>query len=127
MASAPAAFADIELRRDGHVATVEINRPPHNFFDRNLIAQIADAYEQLDADSGCRAIVLASNGKAFCAGANFGSGGADNASTAPSSPSRGSSTPLACCTGKACGCSVPKRRWSAPCRARPSAAASASR
>ena len=80
MAPAPAAFADIELRRDGHVATVEINRPPHNFFDRNLIAQIADAYEQLDADPRCRAIVLASNGKAFCAGANFGSGGADNAS-----------------------------------------------
>lgn len=68
------AFADINLRLADHVATVEINRPPHNFFDRDLIAQIADAYGQLDDDPACRAIVLAANGKSFCAGANFGGG-----------------------------------------------------
>ena len=67
-------FADIGVRLEGHVATVEINRPPHNFFDRDLIAQIADAYGELDEDPTCRAIVLAANGKSFCAGANFGSG-----------------------------------------------------
>ena len=69
------AFADINVRLEDHVATVEINRPPHNFFDRDLIAQIADAYGELDEDPACRAIVLAANGKSFCAGANFGSGG----------------------------------------------------
>ena len=68
------AFADINVRLEDHVATVEINRPPHNFFDRDLIAQIADAYGELDEDPACRAIVLAANGKSFCAGANFGSG-----------------------------------------------------
>lgn len=58
------------------VATVEIRRPPHNFFDLELIRRIADAFEKLDADPACRAIVLAAQGKSFCAGANFGDGSA---------------------------------------------------
>ena len=65
-------FVDINVAVNEHVATVEIDRPPHNFFDRDLIAQIADAYGELDDDPNCRAIVLASNGRSFCAGANFG-------------------------------------------------------
>ena len=75
-------FADINVGLEGHVATVEINRPPHNFFDRDLIAQIADAYGALDEDPQCRAIVLCSNGKSFCAGANFGSGSNDSSNRA---------------------------------------------
>jgi len=58
---------------DAHVATVEIHRPPANYFDAALIAQLADAYERLDADLECRAIVLCSEGRHFCAGANLGS------------------------------------------------------
>lgn len=54
------------------VATVEIHRPPSNFFDAELISSISEAYEALDADRDCRAIVLCSEGKHFCAGANFG-------------------------------------------------------
>jgi 2-(1,2-epoxy-1,2-dihydrophenyl)acetyl-CoA isomerase len=61
----------IERLEDG-VALVEFDRPPNNFFDWKLIGGIADAYEQLEAD-GCRAIVLCSTGKHFCAGANFAS------------------------------------------------------
>ena len=67
-------YPDIEVTRDGAVAIVEIQRPPHNFFDVLLINQIADAFNVLDDDPDCRAIVLASQGKSFCAGANFGSG-----------------------------------------------------
>ena len=69
---------DINVNLADHVATVEIDRPPHNFFDRDLIAQIADAYGELDENADCRAIVLAANGKSFCAGANFGSGQSDD-------------------------------------------------
>jgi enoyl-CoA hydratase/carnithine racemase len=57
--------------RDDHVAVVEFDRPPHNYFDASLIEQIADAYDALDDDQACRAIVLCSAGKHFCAGANF--------------------------------------------------------
>ena len=58
------------------VATVEIRRPPHNFFDMELIRQLADTFEKLDDEPDCRVIVLAAQGKSFCAGANFGDGSA---------------------------------------------------
>jgi len=67
-------FKDIALEQTGHVALVEIRRPPNNFFDIALIQEIAGAFEALDRDARCRAIVLAAQGKAFCAGANFGDG-----------------------------------------------------
>ena len=70
---------EISIERPGEwVALVEFNRPPNNFFDARLIGAIADAYDQLEKE-GVRAIVLASTGKHFCAGANFGaaSSGAD--------------------------------------------------
>jgi enoyl-CoA hydratase/carnithine racemase len=72
---------DLHIETSDLVATVEIRRPPHNFFDHELIRQIADAFEALDQDPACRAIVLAAQGKSFCAGANFGSG--DSLDTAP--------------------------------------------
>ncbi len=56
---------------DDFVATVEIHRPPNNFFDIALIQSLAETYEMLDGDPGCRAIVLCSEGKHFCAGADF--------------------------------------------------------
>jgi len=67
-------FKDIGVEKSGRVALVEIRRPPHNFFDVALIQELASALEALDDDIGCRAVVLASQGKSFCAGANFGDG-----------------------------------------------------
>ena len=64
-------MSDTGLSRDGYVATVEMRRPPHNFFDSELIAEIGEAFEELDDDPGCRAIVLAAEGRSFCAGADF--------------------------------------------------------
>ncbi|HEX3953100.1 MAG TPA: enoyl-CoA hydratase/isomerase family protein [Stellaceae bacterium] len=64
-------FTEIGVTIDGIVATVEIRRPPNNFFDALLIAEIASAFEKLDADPACRAIVLAAQGRHFCAGADF--------------------------------------------------------
>lgn len=62
---------DLTVDLAGHVATVEIHRPPNNFFDTELIREIADTYERLDEDPECRVILLCSEGKHFCAGANF--------------------------------------------------------
>src|SRR4051812_32691093 len=52
------------------VAVVEIQRGPHNFFDLGMFTDIADALETL-ADGDTRAVVLCSEGKNFCAGADF--------------------------------------------------------
>lgn len=60
----------VELAAD-HVATLEINRPPSNFFSPGLIARLADACEELAAGGDCRAVVLCSAGRVFCAGADF--------------------------------------------------------
>lgn len=56
-----------------HVVQVEINRGPNNHFDQALLKDMADSFQRLDEDDRCRAIVLCSEGKHFCAGANFGS------------------------------------------------------
>src|SRR5580693_219067 len=64
-------YRDIGVSLDGNVATVEIRRPPHNFFDSDLIAEIGEAFERLDANEACRAIVLCAEGRSFCAGADF--------------------------------------------------------
>ena len=67
-----ARYGDVQVGWHGHVVELEIQRPPHNFFDRALIQDLAQVFEDLDQDGRCRAIVLCSQGKAFCAGANFG-------------------------------------------------------
>ena len=54
-----------------HVAIVEISRPPNNFFDAGLIGALADALGELAGDAACRAVVLCSEGRHFCAGADF--------------------------------------------------------
>lgn len=62
---------DVSVDIEGHIATVEIHRPPHNFFDVALIRALADAYHALDNEGDVRAIILASEGRSFCAGAQL--------------------------------------------------------
>src|ERR1700747_1416773 len=64
-------YPDIGVEKHDHVGLIEIRKPPLNFFDVALINQIADALEEFDRDIEIRASVLAAQGKAFCAGANF--------------------------------------------------------
>lgn len=73
----------VELGSD-FVAEVEIHRPPNNFFDVHLIRSLADAYDSLSAGRVCRAIVVCSEGKHFCAGADF-----NNESDAEALPEEG--------------------------------------
>jgi enoyl-CoA hydratase/carnithine racemase len=67
-----AAFGDVGVQLGAdHVAVVELRRPPANYFDLELIESLGDAYDALDADPGCRAIVLCAQGRHFCAGADL--------------------------------------------------------
>ncbi|MFS0772583.1 enoyl-CoA hydratase/isomerase family protein [Sphingomonas sp. 1P08PE] len=61
----------VETRRDGHVAIVSFARPPHNFADLALIEDIGVAFDAAGADPAVRAIVLRSEGRVFCAGADL--------------------------------------------------------
>jgi enoyl-CoA hydratase/carnithine racemase len=64
----------------GNIATIEVRRGPNNFIDTDMVAEIADALDVYDCTADVRAIVLCSEGKHFCAGADFGSRGPDGVS-----------------------------------------------
>lgn len=64
-------MSDIRITADGHVGIAEICRAPNNYFDIPLICDLATAFEAFDADQNIRSILLASDGKNFCAGADF--------------------------------------------------------
>ncbi|GAB6851093.1 enoyl-CoA hydratase/isomerase family protein [Paraburkholderia kururiensis] len=56
----------------GHVATVTLNRPDvRNAFNEKMIAELTAVFGLLDTRADVRAVVLAANGKAFCAGADL--------------------------------------------------------
>ncbi len=86
--TAAAATPAVALERVGHVALVELRRPPHNFLSIGLVAELARALEDLDADVDIRCVVLAAKGKSFCAGADFStdSGTAEGLEGAGDSP-----------------------------------------
>jgi 2-(1,2-epoxy-1,2-dihydrophenyl)acetyl-CoA isomerase len=71
--------ADVTVEQHGaHVAVVCLHRPPNNYFDTGLIEDVGAAYEELDRSGWCRAVVLASEGRHFCAGLDFaGNAGQD--------------------------------------------------
>ena len=58
--------------QSGGVARVTLDRPQiRNAFDDALISALTTALRELDADEGVRAVVLAGNGPAFCAGGDL--------------------------------------------------------
>jgi methylglutaconyl-CoA hydratase len=64
--------ASIEIRRQGSTATLVLNRPAtHNAFDDALIARMAEALAELEADAGIRCVMLTGAGATFSAGADL--------------------------------------------------------
>jgi len=62
----------LDIRRDGHVARVYLNRPDvRNAFNDAVIRELHAAFTAFSADTDLRAIVLGGHGKAFCAGADL--------------------------------------------------------
>ncbi|HEY8608572.1 MAG TPA: enoyl-CoA hydratase/isomerase family protein [Noviherbaspirillum sp.] len=65
-------FQTLNVTTEGRVATVTLNRPDvRNAFNETTIAEITGAFRALGASAELRAIVLAANGPAFCAGADL--------------------------------------------------------
>lgn len=63
----------LDIQIQGHVALLVFQNPPLNFATVGLLRLIADALERMDAEPTVRAVVLASEGKSFCAGADLAS------------------------------------------------------
>ncbi|MGV8997344.1 MAG: enoyl-CoA hydratase/isomerase family protein [Parvibaculaceae bacterium] len=64
-------YNDITTKLVGHVAEIEIHALPNNHVSVDLIRDLADAFEAADADPRVRAIVLCTEGKVFCGGADL--------------------------------------------------------
>jgi enoyl-CoA hydratase/carnithine racemase len=58
----------VKFQRDGNVAVITLDKPPHNTMDKPLLAGVMQGFRQA-AEEGCRAILLRSAMRHFCAGA----------------------------------------------------------
>lgn len=61
------------LERDGHVATVTLNRPEkRNALNRELLERLVETLRALERDGATRVVVLRGDRRAFAAGADIG-------------------------------------------------------
>ena len=66
----------ITLNRDGPLAVITLNRPDAmNAFTLVMGEELRAAFDETDADSAVRAVIVTGAGKAFCAGADLSTGG----------------------------------------------------
>ena len=63
----------LKIERDTRgVAMIAMNRPQvHNAFDEAMICELIEAFRDLGADDTVRVIIIAAEGKSFCAGADL--------------------------------------------------------
>lgn len=63
----------LKIERDTRgVAMVAFNRPEvHNAFDETMIREVIEAFRDLGSDHSVRVIIIAAEGKSFCAGADL--------------------------------------------------------
>ena len=66
-------YGDVSVATEGHVAILTFDRRPNNHVSVESMRDLADALFDVDADKTLRVSVLASAGKAFCAGADLAS------------------------------------------------------
>jgi methylglutaconyl-CoA hydratase len=65
-------YDTLEISVANKIATITLNRPQlRNAFNETAIADLTMAFDEVSQDADVRAIVLAANGPAFCAGADL--------------------------------------------------------
>ena len=65
-------YETLQVEVDQGVATIRMNRPDvRNAFNETMIGELSRAFQAVDADAAVRAVVLAGEGPAFCAGADL--------------------------------------------------------
>jgi len=69
----PDTYEYLRIRTDEAVTTVSLARPDsHNALNANLIGELTRVFDDLAGDEGVRVVVLAGEGRSFCAGADVG-------------------------------------------------------
>jgi enoyl-CoA hydratase/carnithine racemase len=69
-------FETIRYAVEDGIATVTLHRPERmNAFTPEMMREMIAAFDRIDADDAVRAVIVTGEGKAFCAGADLGTGG----------------------------------------------------
>lgn len=69
-------FQEISYDTSERVATITLNRPERmNSFTVRMCHELLAAFDRADEDDDVRVVIVTGAGKAFCAGADLGSGG----------------------------------------------------
>jgi enoyl-CoA hydratase/carnithine racemase len=70
-------YSNILYQVDDRIATITLNRPDKlNAFTRDIMREMIDAFDRVDADDNVRAVIVTGAGKGFCAGADLAAGAA---------------------------------------------------
>ncbi len=70
-------FSEIRYDVEDGVCTVTLNRPDRlNAVTTTMLRELGEAWDSADTDDSVRAVVVTGAGRAFCAGADLGAGGA---------------------------------------------------
>ena len=64
-------YETLKLEREDGTAVLTLTRPPVNALGRRLVEELGAAAAALEADPSLRAVIVAAEGKAFCAGADL--------------------------------------------------------
>jgi enoyl-CoA hydratase/carnithine racemase len=76
-------FSAIRYQVEDGVCTVTLNRPDRlNAVNAAMLDELREAWDRADGDDAVRAVIVTGAGRAFCAGADLGSGGATFDTTA---------------------------------------------
>lgn len=71
------AYETIKLEVANGVATMTLNRPDRmNAFTQEMMRDMIAGFDEADANDDVRAVIVTGEGRAFCAGADLGAGGA---------------------------------------------------
>lgn len=64
-------MSDVDIERDGPVATLVMRSGEHNTVRGSLLKDLLEAVEELERDDGVRVVVTAADGSIWCASADF--------------------------------------------------------
>lgn len=70
-------FQTIAVDIDDGILTLTLNRPDQlNAFNKVMMREMIAAFDIADGDDAVRAVIVTGAGRAYCAGADLGAGGA---------------------------------------------------
>ncbi|MFB0515689.1 MAG: enoyl-CoA hydratase/isomerase family protein, partial [Candidatus Neomarinimicrobiota bacterium] len=61
----------LHLEREGWIATLTLSRPPVNALSQDMVRELAEAAKVLAADDGVSVVLIRSDQRHFCAGADL--------------------------------------------------------